>query len=195
MKRSGMVIDLKRCIGCNSCTLACKIQNGTPPGIFFRRVLETISGPAVAHCATGKRSSAMWAICKAGALEVDHILEQCALAGHDLVAARRLARRARGAQRTKVLARDRRGAGTLRSRCWPRRRRRPPPPRRAPPGPRARARARAARRAPPRRAGGPRSSRRACSRSRSRTRRSAPAGLPRGRAPSARSRSSHARRS
>ena len=50
----------------------------------FKSVLEAISGPAVAHCATGKRSSAMWAICKAGAIEVDHILEQCALAGHDL---------------------------------------------------------------------------------------------------------------
>ena len=49
MRRWRMVIDLKRCVGCNSCTLACKIQNGTPPGIFFRRVLETISGkyPAV----------------------------------------------------------------------------------------------------------------------------------------------------
>jgi Fe-S-cluster-containing dehydrogenase component len=44
MKRWGMVIDLKRCIGCNSCTLACKIQNGTPPGIFYRRVLEKTSG-------------------------------------------------------------------------------------------------------------------------------------------------------
>jgi len=50
----------------------------------FKSVLESISGPAVAHCASGKRSSAMWAICKAGALEVDYILEQCARAGHDL---------------------------------------------------------------------------------------------------------------
>ena len=50
----------------------------------FKAVLETITGPAVAHCASGKRSSAMWAICRAGALEVDHILEQCARAGHDL---------------------------------------------------------------------------------------------------------------
>ncbi|MBN2468053.1 MAG: 4Fe-4S dicluster domain-containing protein [Deltaproteobacteria bacterium] len=44
-----MVIDLKRCIGCQSCTMACKTQNGTPPGIFYRKVLEQISGqyPAV----------------------------------------------------------------------------------------------------------------------------------------------------
>jgi len=52
--------------------------------IKFKAVLDTLAGPAVAHCASGKRSSAMWAICKAGALEVDHILEQCGRAGHDL---------------------------------------------------------------------------------------------------------------
>ena len=59
----------------------------------FRSVLETISGPAVAHCTSGKRSSAMWAICKAGALDVDHILERCAAAGHDLSGLRPLLNR------------------------------------------------------------------------------------------------------
>ncbi len=39
MARLGMVIDLKRCIGCNSCTLACKQENGTPAGIHFARVI------------------------------------------------------------------------------------------------------------------------------------------------------------
>ena len=61
----------------------------------FRQVIDSLAGPAVAHCATGKRSSAMWAICKAGALEVDHILERCAAAGHDLSGLRPLL--ARGA--------------------------------------------------------------------------------------------------
>lgn len=50
----------------------------------FKSVMETMTGPAVAHCASGKRSSALWAICSAGGLDVDHILEQCARAGHDL---------------------------------------------------------------------------------------------------------------
>jgi dimethyl sulfoxide reductase iron-sulfur subunit len=34
----GMVIDLRKCIGCNSCTIACKQVHGTPPGIFYSHV-------------------------------------------------------------------------------------------------------------------------------------------------------------
>jgi molybdopterin-containing oxidoreductase family iron-sulfur binding subunit len=34
----GMVIDLRRCIGCNACTVACKQQYGNPPGIFYSHV-------------------------------------------------------------------------------------------------------------------------------------------------------------
>lgn len=40
MPRWGMVIDLRVCVGCHSCTVACKSSNGTPPDIYFARVHE-----------------------------------------------------------------------------------------------------------------------------------------------------------
>ncbi len=42
--RLGWVIDLKMCIGCNTCVLACKSEKGTPPGIFYNKVLEKEEG-------------------------------------------------------------------------------------------------------------------------------------------------------
>lgn len=42
--RWGMAIDLKRCTGCQSCTMACKVENGTPAGVFWMRVLEREEG-------------------------------------------------------------------------------------------------------------------------------------------------------
>lgn len=39
MPRYGMVIDLTRCIGCQACMIACKVEHFIPPGIFWGRVL------------------------------------------------------------------------------------------------------------------------------------------------------------
>ena len=49
MARYGMVIDLKRCIGCYGCQIACKAENFTPPGITWALVLKNEQGsfPAV----------------------------------------------------------------------------------------------------------------------------------------------------
>jgi Fe-S-cluster-containing dehydrogenase component len=39
-----VAVDLKRCTGCQSCTIACKLENGTPPGVFWTRVIEKEEG-------------------------------------------------------------------------------------------------------------------------------------------------------
>jgi phenylacetyl-CoA:acceptor oxidoreductase subunit 1 len=44
MSRYVMVIDLRRCVGCQTCTAACKNANATPPGVQWRRVLDIESG-------------------------------------------------------------------------------------------------------------------------------------------------------
>ncbi len=42
--RWGMVVDLNRCVGCQTCTIACKHANDTPPGVQWRRVLDVEVG-------------------------------------------------------------------------------------------------------------------------------------------------------
>ncbi len=43
-QRWGMVIDINRCIGCQTCTVACKHANDTLPGVQWRRVLDVETG-------------------------------------------------------------------------------------------------------------------------------------------------------
>lgn len=38
MKRAGMVIDLRRCIGCHGCSISCKTEHDVPLGNFRTRV-------------------------------------------------------------------------------------------------------------------------------------------------------------
>ena len=42
--RYGMVLDLERCIGCHACSIACKTENGTSPGVFWSRVFQLEDG-------------------------------------------------------------------------------------------------------------------------------------------------------
>lgn len=49
--RYAMAIDLKRCIGCQSCSVACKSANNLPNKMWWNRVL-TVGGEAV-DCAGG----------------------------------------------------------------------------------------------------------------------------------------------
>lgn len=44
MARWGMVIDLRKCVGCQTCTITCKQTNNLPPGVFWRRVADCETG-------------------------------------------------------------------------------------------------------------------------------------------------------
>jgi molybdopterin-containing oxidoreductase family iron-sulfur binding subunit len=39
-RRWGMVIDLRKCVGCHACTLSCVAENKLPPGVVYRPVLD-----------------------------------------------------------------------------------------------------------------------------------------------------------
>ncbi len=44
MTRYNMTADLRRCIGCQTCTAACRQANATPVGVQWRHVLDIESG-------------------------------------------------------------------------------------------------------------------------------------------------------
>lgn len=43
-RRWVMVIDLRKCVGCHACTIACVAENKLPPGVVYRPVLEEERG-------------------------------------------------------------------------------------------------------------------------------------------------------
>ncbi len=43
-RRWVMVLDLRKCVGCHACTIACIAENKLPPGVVYRPVLEQESG-------------------------------------------------------------------------------------------------------------------------------------------------------
>ncbi len=44
MVRWGMTVDLRSCAGCQTCTIACKLDNGTAPRVLWRRVRDVEVG-------------------------------------------------------------------------------------------------------------------------------------------------------
>lgn len=43
-RKWGMVIDVRKCIGCSACTVACIAENNLPPGVTYRVVPEVEDG-------------------------------------------------------------------------------------------------------------------------------------------------------
>jgi molybdopterin-containing oxidoreductase family iron-sulfur binding subunit len=43
-RRWAMAIDVRKCVGCSACTVACAVENKLPPGVFYRIVLEETTG-------------------------------------------------------------------------------------------------------------------------------------------------------
>lgn len=43
-RRWVMGIDVRKCVGCSACTVACAVENKLPPGMFYRVVLEETTG-------------------------------------------------------------------------------------------------------------------------------------------------------
>lgn len=39
-RRWGMVIDTRKCIGCDACTVGCSMENKLPPGVVYRPVID-----------------------------------------------------------------------------------------------------------------------------------------------------------
>ncbi len=44
MARYGMVVDLRKCVGCTACVVGCKSEHNTPTGIFQTSVLDKEMG-------------------------------------------------------------------------------------------------------------------------------------------------------
>ncbi len=46
-QRYGFVIDMKRCIGCDTCVVGCKMENSVPLGAFRLQVLDSHRDPVL----------------------------------------------------------------------------------------------------------------------------------------------------
>ena len=60
-------------------------QTMTPENIArHKAIIENAAGPVLAYCASGTRSTIVWALGQAGDMSADDILKACRDAGYDL---------------------------------------------------------------------------------------------------------------
>lgn len=43
-RKWAMVVDARKCVGCDACTVACIAENNLPPGVTYRKVIEVEDG-------------------------------------------------------------------------------------------------------------------------------------------------------
>lgn len=43
-RRWGMLIDTRKCVGCNACTIGCVSEYKLPPGVVYRPTIDTMTG-------------------------------------------------------------------------------------------------------------------------------------------------------
>lgn len=55
MTQYGIAVDVTRCMGCHTCSLACKLENNLPEGVYWNRVLT--EGGESMDSASGKYGS------------------------------------------------------------------------------------------------------------------------------------------
>ena len=74
-RRWVMVIDLRKCVGCSSCTVACKAENQLPPGVVYRPVIEEEIGSYPNETEVERRSfpSDEAAIARAKEIRADYV--------------------------------------------------------------------------------------------------------------------------
>lgn len=82
--QANTVGEAMRAVGLDFAVLPLTHQTMTPDNVARQAELATADGPVLAYCASGTRSTVIWALSQAGSMTSDEILGVAAQAGYDL---------------------------------------------------------------------------------------------------------------